>query len=181
MLKPTIIASNPMFRGRVISVSTERLRYANGREYDLDLIHHPGAAAVVPVDGRNRVCLVRQYRQGVQDFLWEVPAGKLDAGESPDVCARRELREETGVVARLWTALGTYISAPGIFTEVIHLYLARDLEVGTATPDVDEDLELQWMPLEEAVGHVQRGEWNDGKTTVALLRAQYHLNLPANL
>jgi len=120
---------------------------------------------------------VRQYRHGVADFLWEIPAGKLDRGEAPDVCAVRELAEETGVQARRWTALGVFLPAPGIFTEIIHLYLARDLDIGAATPDVDEELEVQWLPLHQAVEKVQRGEWNDGKTAMALMRAQYHLQL----
>ena len=159
----------------MIDVSSERLRYANGREYEIDFVRHPGAAAVVAVDGAGRVCLVRQYRQGVADFLWEIPAGKLDSGEAPEACAVRELAEETGVAARRWSPLGLYIPAPGIFTEVIHMYLARELEVGTPTPDVDEELELKWMPLGEAIARVLRGEWNDGKTALALLRAQYQL------
>jgi len=177
MLKPTTVASQCVYRGRVVDVYTERLRHANGREYDVDLIRHPGAAAVVAVDGAGRVCLVRQYRHAVDDFLWEIPAGKLDAGEAPDVCAVRELSEEAGVSARHWTALGLYITAPGIFSEIIHLYLARDLEIGAPNPDADEELEHQWMPLEDAVGRALRAEWNDGKTVVALLRAQFQLGL----
>jgi 8-oxo-dGTP pyrophosphatase MutT (NUDIX family) len=177
MLKPLIVASNPAHRGRVIQVSTERLRYSNGREYDIDYVRHPGAAAVVAVDGANRVCLVRQYRHGIQDFLWEIPAGKLDAGEQPEVCAVRELREETGVTADRWTSLGLYIPAPGIFTELIHLYLARELDVGAASPDADEELELKWLPLDEAISHVLKGDWNDGKTAMALWRTQYQLQM----
>ncbi len=175
--KPAAVASHPVFRGRIIDVSTERLRYANGREYDLDYVRHPGAAAVVALDDGGRVCLVRQYRHGILDFLWEIPAGKLDSGEPPDLCAVRELREETGVTARRWTSLGTYLPAPGIFTEIIHLYLARDLQVGPASPDADEELELQWLPLSDAIDKVLRGEWNDGKTAMALWRAQYQLQL----
>jgi ADP-ribose diphosphatase len=177
MLKPIVVSSTPAHDGRVIQVSTERLRYANGREYDVDFVRHPGAAAVVAVDDRNQVCLVRQYRHGVQEFLWEIPAGKLDAGERPEVCAVRELQEETGVSAKRWTALGLYIPAPSLFTELIHLYLARDLMVGAASPDADEELELQWLPLDEAIAHVLRGDWNDGKTAMALLRAQFQLQM----
>ena len=172
MLKPTTTASNRVHRGRVIDVSTERLRYANGREYEIDFVRHPGAAAVVAIDDAGRVCLVRQYRHGIADFMWEIPAGKLDSGEAPEVCAVRELAEETGVTARRWTSLGLYVPAPGIFSEVIHMYLARGLEVGSAAPDADEELELQWLPLGDAIGRVLRGEWNDGKTALALLRAQ---------
>jgi len=177
MLKPLVVASNPTHDGRVIQVSTERLRYSNGREYDIDFVRHPGAAAVVAIDGSRRICVVRQYRHGVQDFLWEIPAGKLDVGEPPEVCALRELKEETGVEATRWTSLGRYIPAPGIFTEVIHLYLARDLEIGAASPDADEELELKWLPLDEAIDLVLRGEWNDGKTCMALLRTQYQLQM----
>ena len=177
MLKPTTIASKFIHRGRVIEVSSEVLKYANGREDEIDFVRHPGAAAVVPVDAAGRVCVVRQYRHSVADFLWEIPAGKLDRGELPEVCAKRELAEETGVTARRWTSLGLYIPAPGIFSEVIHLYLARDLEVGTAAPDADEELELQWLPLEQAIDKVLRGDWNDGKTALALVRARYQLQM----
>ena len=177
MLKPTTIASNLGYTGRVIDVSSERLKYANGREYDIDFVRHPGAAAVVAVDDGGRVCLVRQYRHGIADFLWEIPAGKLDPGEAPDRCAVRELAEETGVTAGRWNPLGLYIPAPSLFTELIHLYLARDLRVGAANPDADEDLEVQWLPFEEAMQRVVRGEWNDGKTAMALLRAQHQLQL----
>ncbi|HTV97109.1 MAG TPA: NUDIX hydrolase [Steroidobacteraceae bacterium] len=177
MLKPTAIASNPAHHGRVIEVSTETLRYANGREYQIDFVRHPGAAAVVAVDDAGRVCVVRQYRHGIADFTWEIPAGKLDPGEAPDVCAVRELAEETGVAARRWTALGRYVPAPSIFTEVIHLYLARELDVGAPMPDADEELEVDWVPFGEALGRVLRGEWNDGKTALALLRAQYQLQM----
>jgi 8-oxo-dGTP pyrophosphatase MutT (NUDIX family) len=177
MRKPTPIASKHVHTGRIIQVSTERLLYNNGREYDLDFVRHPGAAAVVAVDGSGRVCLVRQYRHGVEDFLWEIPAGKLDPGEAPEACAVRELAEETGVQARRWTSLGQFLPAPGIFTEVIHLYMARDLTVGAPAPDADEELEIQWLPIEEAAGMVLRGEWSDGKTGLALWRAQYQLQM----
>ena len=175
--KPTPIATQPIYSGRIIEVSSERLRYANGREHDLDFVRHPGAAAVVAVDGLMRVCLVRQYRHGVADFLWEIPAGKLDPGEAPEVCAVRELAEETGVAAKRWTSLGQYLPAPGIFNEVIHLYLARDLDIGAPAPDADEELELQWLPMKDAAAMVLRGEWNDGKTAMGLWRAQYQLQL----
>lgn len=177
MQKPTVVKSQHIHTGRVITLSTERLRYAHGREYDIDFIRHPGAAAVVPVDEAGRVCMVRQYRHGIEDFLWEIPAGKLDAGEDPMVCAVRELSEETGVIAGRWDSLGLYVPAPGLFTEVIHLFLARELRKGEANPDADEELELMWVPLAEALQKVTRCEWNDGKTAMALMRAQCELGL----
>src|ERR1700679_3330242 len=164
MRKPTPIASKHVHTGRIIQVSTERLLYNNGREYDLDFVRHPGAAAVVAVDDSGRVCLVRQYRHGVEDFLWEIPAGKLDPGEAPEACAVRELAEETGVQARRWTPLGLYVPAPSIFTEVIHLYLARELDLGAAAPDTDEELEVQWVPFGQVMARIQQGDSNDGKT-----------------
>ncbi len=177
MLKPTPILSQVKHRGRVIELSSVTLRYSSGREHEIDYIRHPGAAAVVALDAANRACFVRQYRHGIEDFMWEIPAGKLDAGEAPAVCAVRELAEETGVRARSWLSLGLFVPAPGIFTEVIHLYLARDLEVGAAAPDADEELEMQWLPLEQALERVRRGDWNDGKTAMALLRAAAHLQV----
>jgi 8-oxo-dGTP pyrophosphatase MutT (NUDIX family) len=177
MLKPTPISSKSLHRGRIIEVSTEVLRYSNGREHELDLVRHPGAAAVVALDSSNRACFVRQYRHGIEDFLWEIPAGKLDRGEAPFDCAVRELAEETGVTARTWTPMGLYLPAPGLFTEIIHLYLARDLKIGAASPDADEELELEWVPLGQALERVLHGDWNDGKTAMALVRAQYHLQL----
>lgn len=177
MIKPTAISSTQVFHGRIIDVSVEKLRYAGGREHDLDFVRHPGAAAVVAVDAAGRICLVRQYRHGVGDFLWEIPAGKLDPGEAPQACAVRELAEETGVSAQRWDTLGCFLPAPGIFTEIIHLYLARDLNVGRSTPDADEELELQWLPFTQAVERVLQGDWNDGKTALALWRAQRLLQL----
>ena len=177
MRKPVAVATTPQHRGRVIQVSTERLRYANGREFDIDYVRHPGAAAVVALDDSSRVCLVRQYRHGVEDFLWEIPAGKLDSAEPPQICAVRELEEEAGVTAQRWSSLGLYIPAPGIFTEVIHLYLARHLKVGPSNPDADEELEIKWLPLEQAIGQVLSGELNDGKTALGLWRAQHQLQV----
>lgn len=174
--KPTTIASHHAHRGRVIDVSSERLRFPNGREHELDFVRHPGAAAVVALDRDLRVCLVRQYRHGVGDFLWEIPAGKLDPGEAPGACAVRELAEEAGVVAQRWSSLGRYFPAPALFTEVIHLYLAQELELGAPTPDVDEELELDWLPLEEAIRRVLEGDIDDGKTALALIRARHRLS-----
>jgi len=177
MSKPKSIGTSEVHRGRVIRVTTERLRYASGRETDHDLVHHPGAAAVVPVDAAGRVCLVRQYRLGIEDYLWEIPAGKLDAGEAPEVCAVRELKEETGITAGRWTPLGLYIPAPAIFTEVIHLFLAEELDIGMPQPEADEDLEHRWIALDEALDCVVRGEFSDGKTALGLLRARHHVRL----
>ena len=172
MRKPTLIDSVERHRGRVILAMTARLRAPDGEVYEHDLVRHPGAAAIVPIDAAGRVCLVRQYRLGVDEFLWEIPAGKLDRNEPPDACAVRELREETGITAARWTPLGRFLPAPAILTEVIHLYLAEELEIGPPAPEADEDLELRWVDLDEAIDQVATGEIDDGKTALALLRAR---------
>ena len=177
MRKPTLIESVERHRGRVIQAMIARLQAPDGQIYEHDLVRHPGAAAIVPIDAAGRVCLVRQYRLGVDDFLWEIPAGKLDRNEPPDACAVRELREETGITAARWTPLGRFIPAPAILTEVIHLYLAEDLEIGAPAPEADEDLELGWVDLDEAIERVANGEIDDGKTALALLRARHRRRL----
>ncbi len=98
--------------------------------------------------------------------------GKTRCRRAAGGLRRAGTKEETGVSAGRWTSLGLYIPAPAIFTELIHLYLARDLEVGAASPDADEELDLKWLPLDQAISHVLKGDWNDGKTAMALWRAQ---------
>jgi 8-oxo-dGTP pyrophosphatase MutT (NUDIX family) len=171
------LASREVFRGKTVKLDVDRVRLPNGKEMDFEMIRHAGAAAVVPVATDGTVLLIRQYRYATGGYLLEIPAGKLDAGEAPQVCAVRELAEETGVTAQRWTNLGLYIPAPGIFTEIIHLFLARDLEVGTPAPDADEELEIEWLPMADATARVLHGELNDGKTALALWRAQYHLQM----
>lgn len=175
MLKPIQLSSQSKHRGRVVDVCSDRLRFANGLEYEVDMIRHPGAAAVVAIDDKRRVCLVRQYRHGIEDFLWEIPAGKLDAGEPPATAAVRELAEETGVTAQHWEPLGVYLPAPGLMTERVYLYLALRIEKGAAAPESDEELELQWLPLEEAMRMVIDGRLDDGKTALGLVRAHGRL------
>ena len=175
MMKPRQLASVTHHRGRVVTVCSDRLKFANGTEYDVDMIRHPGASAIVAVDAERRVCLVRQYRHGIEDFLWEIPAGKLDGGEDPQLAAVRELAEEAGVRATHWESLGVYLPAPGLLTEKVYLYLALRLTKGEAAPESDEELELQWLPLEEAVRQVIDGRLDDGKTALALLRAHGRL------
>jgi len=175
MIKPLQIASRELHQGRVVRFCQDRLRFSNGQEYDVDMIRHPGAAAIVAVDSQRRVCLVRQYRHGVEDFLWEIPAGKLDHGEPPQTAAVRELAEEAGVTAGHWESLGEFLPAPGLITERVHLYLAMRLTKGEAAPESDEELELQWLPLEEAMRRVVGGQLDDGKTALALIRAHGRL------
>src|SRR5579871_6465427 len=133
------------FQGRVISVTTDEVVLPNGHRALLEVVHHPGGAAVVAVDAGQRVCLLRQYRYVAGGWLWELPAGKLEPHEAAVVTAQRELLEEAGVSATEWHDLGTVLSSPGVFGEVLHLYLARGLSTATAAHEHAEVNEVHWV------------------------------------
>ena len=159
------------FKGRVIEVNVERVELPNGSVADLEIIHHPGGAAVAAINARGEICLLRQFRHAAGGWLWELPAGKIDNREPPLQTAQRELEEEAGVTATHWESLGDMVSSPGVFTEVIHLYLATGLEEAAAKPEEHEVLEVHWKPLEEAVEMAHNGELRDAKSLVGIFRA----------
>ena len=159
------------WQGRTITVLSVRVALPNGNEVELDVVHHPGAAAVVPLDADGMVLLVRQYRHTVRDWLLEVPAGKLSPGEDPSACARRELEEEAGVRAATWRELGSILVSPGFCDERIWLFLATDLSPGEQRLEADEVLALERLPLAEAERRALAGELVDAKSTCAILRA----------
>ena len=161
-----------VFRGRVLTLNLERVQLPNGQVAELEIAHHPGGAAVVAIDAEGRVCLLRQFRHAAGGWLTELPAGKLDGGEPPLECARRELAEEAGVSARRWEKLGEFFSSPGVLTEVIHLFLARDLEPADASPEDHEVLEVTWVPLRDAVDLAASGRLQDAKSLIGLLWAR---------
>lgn len=161
------------FQGRIISLSTDEVRLPNGHLASLEVVHHPGGAAAVAIDAQERVCLLRQYRYVADGWLWELPAGKLEPSEPPLVTAQRELVEEAGVSAREWRSLGAYLSSPGIFTEVLHLYLATGVEPATVAHEQAEVIEVHWIPFSQAREWAQSGAIRDGKTALALIRAHY--------
>jgi len=161
------------FRGRVITVSTDEVVLPNGYRAELEVVKHPGGAAVVAIDQQERVCLLRQYRYVAGGYIWELPAGKLEPNEPPLVTAQRELVEEAGVSAQHWNSLESYLSSPGIFTEVIHLFLATGLEPAVAAHEKAEVIEVHWMPFAEACEWAVNGKIRDGKTALGLVRAQY--------
>jgi ADP-ribose pyrophosphatase len=164
-----------VFQGRVLTLNLERVRLPNGRVAELEIAHHPGGAAVVALDAEGRTCLLRQFRHAAGGWLDELPAGKLDNREPPLDCARRELAEEAGMTAGRWDKLGEYFSSPGVFTEVIHLFLARHLVPTPAQPEEHEVFEARWLPLDEAVALAAGGQLHDAKTLVGLLWAREKL------
>ncbi len=156
---------------KIISLTEGPVTLPNGAVAQYEIVHHPGGSAVVALNERNEVALLRQYRPVAEAWLWEVPAGKRDDGEPPLQTAIRELQEEAGVSAANWQELGAIYSSPGIFTEVIHLYLATDLKEVGSSPEEHELFELHWVALDEAIAMAQDGRINDAKTIIALLRA----------
>jgi 8-oxo-dGTP pyrophosphatase MutT (NUDIX family) len=165
------------FRGRIVRLTIDEVTLPNGHRTGLEIVHHPGGAAVVALDEQQRVCLVRQYRHAIGGWILELPAGKLEPDEQPLSTAQRELAEEAGLRAAHWESLGRCNPSPGILTETVHLFLATGLEATGSALEHAEVLEVQWVPLEEAFGWVLDGTITDAKTAVGLTRARYHPSL----
>jgi ADP-ribose pyrophosphatase len=166
------MAIRDLYRGRIVHLTVEEVTLPNGHVTPLEIVRHPGAAAVAALDDDGRVTLIRQYRHAVGGYLWEVPAGKLDPGETPLACAARELGEEVGLSARHFEAVGSIVTCPGFCDEVIHLFIATGLSRVESNRGVDEVIEsVTTAPLRDALAMVQRGEIRDAKTIAALLQA----------
>ena len=160
-----------VYRGKIIDLCLEKVALPNGALAELEIVHHPGGAAVVALDREGRVCLLRQFRHAAGGWLWELPAGKLDPGEPPLTTAQRELQEEAGVQAARWEPLGKIVSSPGVFTEVVYLFLARDLGAVPAAAEEHEVFEVHWVTFEDALARARNGEIMDAKTLAGLFRA----------
>jgi len=158
-------------RGAQFTLVTEPVSLPNGRRVDLDFVQHPGAAAVVPFLGTNEILMIRQYRFVTGGEIYEIPAGKLDPGEAPEVCAARELVEETGYRAGRLERLGSIWTSPGFTDEIIHLYAAFDLEEAEQQLEPDEIIELVPMSLDHALKLTRESEVFDAKTAIALMWA----------
>jgi len=170
----TLLSSSRLYSGRIINLDLDSVRFPDDSVGQLEILRHPGASAVVPFldpprGPEPRVVLIRQFRHAADGFIWEIPAGRLDAGESPEACARRELEEETGMRAQRLERLTTIYTTPGFTDERIHLFLAEGLEPGAEHRETDEFMELHTLRWSEVLRLVESGEVVDGKTLVSLL------------
>ena len=170
------VESRRAYTGKIISLDVDVVRFPDGSVGELEMIRHPGASAIVPFlsDPRGedpQVLLIRQYRYAAEDYLLEIPAGRLDAGEDPRDCARRELKEETGCSAAEVDYLFTMYTTPGFTDEKIHLFMATGLVAGETRHEADEFLALEPMLLSRALELIESGEIKDAKTALGLLFA----------
>jgi ADP-ribose diphosphatase len=163
--------SKNIYKGKIITLNIDTVTLPNGVTIDLEMVRHPGAAAVVPLKDDGTVVLIRQFRHAAGGFIYEIPAGKLHPGEDPKACAARELEEEIGYRAGALELLSSIFTAPGFTDEVIHIYKATGMIQGQQHLDRDEVLEVVEMPLQEAIDMIRAGMIRDAKTMVGLLSA----------
>ena len=168
------LSSEMKFDGKLIKVTYD-IADVNGKEAWREVVHHPGASAVVAIDEDKRIIMEKQFRYALNDYLLEIPAGKLDAGEDSLVCAKRELEEETGIVASEWISLGTIATSPGFCNEVIHLYVAKGLSKGEIHWDEDEYVEVERYTFDELLQRIKEEKIKDSKSLSALLLAMPYL------
>ncbi len=166
------LGSEVLFTGKVFTITRDDVRLVNGKQAVREVVHHSGGAAVLALNHKAEVALVRQFRYAAGEEMTELPAGKLEPGEDPREAAQRELREEAGLTADKFTAFGHVVPTCAYCTEVIHLYLATGLHTTSQQLDEDELLNMFWLPLDEAVEMVMDGRIADAKTVSALLRAK---------
>jgi ADP-ribose pyrophosphatase len=172
---PEVLSSEDVYRGRVFTVSVDRVR-EQGREYARDVVRHDGSGAVVPVHDDGTVSLVRQYRHPAVNYLLEIPAGSRDSFEPPEACARRELEEEMGLVAESFELLTEFFVSPGFCGEKMWVYLATGLAETKASPEDDENLEVVRLPLARALEMISTNEIEDAKTIIGLMLAAKAVN-----
>lgn len=165
------LKENLIFDGIILHLYNDTVLLPNGKEATREYIRHQGAVCVVPVTENGEVVLVKQFRYPLHTVTLEVPAGKLDKGESPEEGARRELSEETGICQAKLKSIGALYSSPAIMTEVIHMYVATDLVFSESHPDEDEFVETVKIPLKKLLSQIKNGEIKDAKTQTAILKA----------
>jgi ADP-ribose pyrophosphatase len=167
-----LLSSKVVYQGKVFKVTSDKVKEPNGITATRDVIRHSGSVVILPVDETGdeaRVLLERQYRYAAQSYLWELPAGRIDPGESALAGAKRELIEETGYRAKKWKRVLSFYASPGFLDETMEIFLARELSVGEAEPEDDESIECHLVPLSEAVDMIFSGKIHDGKAIAGVL------------
>jgi ADP-ribose pyrophosphatase len=175
MMPFTTIQSETKFIGRAFSVRQDEIRLPNGATTCLDIVEHSGAVTILPVDSDGLIWFVRQYRHAAGIEILEIPAGGLETGETPEMCAQREIQEEIGMGARKLQKIGGFFLAPGYSTEFIHIYLAMDLYPSSLPRDNDEFLNVEKISIPTALDHAHNGQIRDAKTLAAFYLAQTFL------
>lgn len=173
-----LLHSETVYSGRAFDVRRDELRLPDGRQAWFDVVAHSGAVVILPLDDEGNLLFVRQYRHPAGRELLELPAGTLDENETPEECARREIREETGMAAGALLRLGGFYLAPGYSTEYMHVFLARRLAPDPLDADADEFLSVERCSLSTVLEKIERGDIQDAKSLAALLLARSHLGLP---
>ncbi|NMB33780.1 MAG: NUDIX hydrolase [Clostridium sp.] len=166
-----VISKKQIFKGNIIGVESWQVLLPNGKEASRDIVIHPGASVIIPVSKNNELYMVRQYRTPVGEVSLELPAGKLDEGEEPDVCAIRELKEETGLEADKIQHILSFYSTPGFSNEILHLYIATGLCEGIACADEDEFVTVEKIPIDELTNMILSNKITDAKTIIGILLA----------
>jgi ADP-ribose pyrophosphatase len=170
-----IISSKKLLQTPIFAVTEDVALDPDGFEIKRAIVHHNGSAVMMAVDDKKRILLVRQYRLPAKQFLWELPAGRVDPGETVLQAAKRELREETGYKARMWTKLASYFASPGFLEEKMTIYLATELTEGEKEPMEDERIEAKWFTARELDELVSAQKIADGKTIIGFLSwKRYH-------
>lgn len=175
-LEEKTLKSETVYEGLIFNITHDTVLLENEKTAFRDVLWHHGGVCVIPVTDDNEIYLVKQFRYPFSAALLEVPAGKLENGESHEVCGRRELLEETGFTCEEFIYLGEMLPTPAYNSEITHMYLAKGLKFTKQNLDDDEFLDVEKMSLSEAVELVMNGKIRDGKTQIAILKAQYLLN-----
>jgi ADP-ribose pyrophosphatase len=171
-----LIESESIYKGRAFDIRRDIVRLPDGRTTKLDIVEHIGSVVIVSVDDQGSMYFVRQYRHAARQDMLELPAGTLEPGEDPLVCAQREVREETGMASGNIREIGGFYLAPGYSTEFMHVYLATDLNHDPLEADADEFLSVEKIPVAEAIQLAESGGLPDAKSLAALLLAKPHLS-----
>ena len=171
-LKETTLSGETLYEGKIVRLLKDKVALPNGKTSIREVVDHPGGVGIVPIDRDGNVYLVRQYRYAVGSTMLEIPAGKLERGEEPFLCAKRELGEETGFTAGEYVYLGKFYPTPGYCRELLHIYLALDLTSGETHPDEDEFLNVEKYAFKDALSLAVSGAIPDAKTLIGLLMAE---------